>query len=454
MTAAEGSFVGLALQADGSTENTTAADFRYMLFQQGSMSPRNVVLPTPPEIGGGALTRDVVKAAVSSGGALNLIPRPETLGFFLFGMTGSCTTTINYDDDGILNDHAIDGSTVNSGLGQPSAAAKVCIQASGAATGNITVSGTVSGAPDTEVLALNGATRVVGSKLFTAITSVELPTVGATTVDVGFADGTYTHVFKLDSSDHFSAPYYTIRNLPSINVATDDGEVYAGSRLNMMSLDWSAPGFINGTVSFVGGAPAISDSSAWSALTYVDSGPPLLTAPSDQIEVPASTGIDVIGGSFAAVSSIPLDEQYVVGQYGPQGLDIVTRAFMLQLAVKLTDSTLYKKMMYDPAAGSAWTANIFKEGNITLNLKSAQDAVTIYKAGTSVVNRPYSVAIQANGQAGSSGNVAWSMEPIGYRAQRHIIGAVTGTFLASPNSAYDPITITLVNRRASYALPS
>jgi len=97
MTAAEKSFIGLARQSVKNTPITDDAAFTYMLFTQGSLAPAPVTLPLDPEIGGGALLRDVIKAGIVSGGRLSFIPRPKTLGFAFLGATGSVATIDNLD---------------------------------------------------------------------------------------------------------------------------------------------------------------------------------------------------------------------------------------------------------------------------------------------------------------------------------------------------------------------
>jgi hypothetical protein len=177
----------------------------------------------------------------------------------------------------------------------------------------------------------------------------------------------------------------------------------------------------------------------WDALAQVDAGPQFL-APYGAIELPTGTSARVLRGSFVAMSEIPLDEQYVVGNFAPEGLDIVHRSFILQLAVKIEDEVLYNKMMYDPANGSAWTADIFREADFRLEF------------GSDVDN--FLFTISGNGQSGADANVLWSAEPLDIRARRQLVMNVTGMFIASPDPQYDPITLELTNERADYVAAS
>jgi hypothetical protein len=88
MTQAEGSFVGLAKQVAKGTPNVTDGDFKYVLFRNSSLAPNPIVIPLDQEVGGGAMLRSLVKVGVNSGGGLDIIPRPQTLGDFLYGALG------------------------------------------------------------------------------------------------------------------------------------------------------------------------------------------------------------------------------------------------------------------------------------------------------------------------------------------------------------------------------
>lgn len=342
MTAAEGSYLGLAKQTAKGTPNTTDAEFKYFLFNEGSFGVNTQNLPLDPEVGGGALLRDVNKVGVMSGGALTFIPRPSTLGNLLLGVLPDVVT--------------VDNTTY------------------------------------------------------------------------------YTHTFTL-GTDHFTAPYYTMRNAPG-NLW---GEQMQDSRVASLALAWRGSNFLRGQVGLMGGLPAKVATAAWDPLTYLDTGPQFLT-PLSKIEVPDATALKVLSGSFAAANNIPLDEQWVVGSYQPDGFDITGKSFVLSLVVKVDDADLYTKINYDPAGGSAWVADIFKEANLDIQFVSNVEVDT---------GVPYSVAINANGQTGDNANVAWTAQPIPVRSQRNLMMQVTGTFLASP-TADTPVTVTLINDQASY----
>jgi len=88
MTAAEKSFIGIAKQTGVGVRNVTDAQFKYLLFRAGGVAPQNIVIPLDAEVGGGAMLRDMAKVGVTSGGALDIIPRPDTMGTMLYGALG------------------------------------------------------------------------------------------------------------------------------------------------------------------------------------------------------------------------------------------------------------------------------------------------------------------------------------------------------------------------------
>lgn len=346
MTASEGSFLGLAKQVAKGTINATDADFKYLLFRRGGFGVNSMFIPLGAEVGGGSMERNVVKVGVNTGGVLEFIPRPKSLGDFFLGCTGSVVSTPG-------------------------------------------------------------------------------------------ADSTYSHAFKF-AADQFDAPYYTVRYAPG----DIWGETYRDSRFNLLSLEWRAANFVTGTLGMLGIVPTMNVSTAaWGALAKVDSGPQFLS-PLGTIEIPTGSDALVLAGSFIAQNVMPLDQQYIVGDYYPEDLDIVSRSFILNLTVKIDDSTLYNKIQYDPAAGSAWTAEVFKEAAITLKFESD------IMAGGSI---PYSFQIDANEQAAATGdsNISWTAQPLEIVAQRQIIMQLQGFFLADP-LATQPIKLTLVNATASY----
>ena len=244
----------------------------------------------------------------------------------------------------------------------------------------------------------------------------------------------YTHQFHLPT-DQFDAPYFTFRSAPG-NMW---GEQYQDCRISGLALTWRGANYLRGVLSVNGGLPAKVDHTGWSASTHVDGGPQFL-APISKIELPTSTPIKVLGGTFAMGLNIPLDEQWIVGSYTPDAYDITSRSYVLSMAIKITDGALYSKMAYDPAGVSSnWVASLLRESNFDITFNS-----NVMAAGTT----PYSLSIAGNGGSGqSASNVVWSVAPIGLRAGRQVIMNATATFLADPTS---PVSVTLVNNKASY----
>lgn len=443
MAGAEGSFLGLAKQTAKGTPNTTDADFKYLLFRDGALGVNNMAIPLDNEVGGGALLRSVVKVGVNSGGAMDIIPRPETLGHFLYGVTGSVTTTADANLNGIVGPVPLTAGAqtgYNTKLHQPDTASTLFIAGTeDDMAGTVTIYGIVAGSADSDAIVLPGGgytagTKIAGAKTFTYVTSIDFPaeTNPGDKVNVGYDNGYYTHVFKLPT-DQFAAPYYTFRMAVPKEDGNTWGEQFTDGRINALAMAWRGARFMEGSVGFLGGEPTPVSTASWGALAKVDTGPQFLS-PYGEIELPTGTTARVLEGSFAAQSAIPLDQQYIVGQFFPEGLDIVNRGFILNLAVKVTDDVFYKKVMYNPYGVNTWMADVFREGDLRVYFRSDVGQ--------------YSLLIQANGASGANANVFWSATPIRLQAGRQVLLSLTGVFAAAPTG--DPIVLSLVNKRTSY----
>ncbi len=344
MTAAERSYLGIAKQTTKGTPNVTDAEFSYFLFRAGGIAPNNMFLPLDQEIGGGAMPRDVVKVGISSGGTLDMIPRPTNIGNLLLG-----------------------------------------------AIGNVA-------APSDN------------------------------------ADGSYAHVFTLPT-DEFDAPYWTVRSAPGGIWA----EQLQDCRVAGLVFSFTGARFVEGAATFLGGLPTPNiGTTGWNVPTYLDTGPQFLSPVSD-IELPTGTPAKVLSGAIAFGLQIPLDEQFIVGSYSPDDFAINQRTVNITLNLKVDDVDLYEKIMYDPGgSASAWTAQVFKEGDIKLDLISPENAGTGTGGDT-----PYSVTFDFDT---TDDNIVWTAAPIALRAGRQVVMQVTGTVL---NSANEPITATLTNTQST-----
>jgi len=433
MPSAEKSALGIAKQVGKGVPNTNDADFTYLLFINGGVAPNNVVIPLDPEVGGGALSRDVKKVGVTSGGAMEFIPRPASLGKLLLGAFGTVENDLVYKGALVAGDVLASGGYIF----DPAVPSAVTIVADKAATGNVVFEGTdASDAAASDTIALNGTTPVTGVTVFKTITKITLPAVSGATITIkANPTGAHTHVFQL-GPDQFAAPYFTLRSSP----ADMWGEQYQDCRVSALALAFKGADFVRGSVGFAGGLPTPVSKDTWNVAPKVDGGPQLI-APVSDIELPVSTNLKVLSGAITAGMAIPLDEQWIVGSYSPDDFDILSRSFALTYNVKITDAALYSKIMYDPAGGSAWATDMFREAAIKLDLVSDS------KIGET--NVPYRVQFRGNGLNGSKANVVWSAAPIAMRAGKQIVMTITGVFLADP-MAGEPITAILTNDVASY----
>jgi len=430
MTSSDSSLLGFAKQTALGTPNVTDASFKYLLFNEGGMGPENRTLPLDPEVGGGAMLRDVVKVGVLSRGQIAFIPRPDTIGNMLLGALGTVRS------DTLLYQQPLTITPITTGIGTLAQAATLSVVASGSATGDIIIVGTkVGGGAETETLSLNGTTLVTGVKSFLTVTSVTPPAVSSRTFTLtANPAAAHTHSFFL-GADQFAAPYYTFRTSPGALW----GEQFQDCRFSALNLGWRGANFVRGEAAMMGGLPAKLSPATWAAPTKTDGGPQFL-APVSNISVPTGSLLKVISGSLSFGMNVPMDEQWITGSYSPDAFDITQRAFQLSLVVKLTDAVLYDKAMYSAAGGSAWAVDMLREADIDINLKSAVEIAT---------GIPYSIKVAANGASGSGANVVWSAQAIALRPGKQITMALSGTFLADPAGG-EPVTVTLVNGTASY----
>jgi hypothetical protein len=457
MTSAQRSIIGFGKQTAKGTPQVTDGSFNYLLFTRGAAGVQNMTIPLDMEVGGGAMLREVVKTGVTSGGALEFIPRPQSLGLFLMGALGQDTVTGGVCQ---VETATVTGSCTGAGN------ATVIVTAANLLNSPVTYSVALTTGDNTATLVatkirtalaldLNLVDEYIvgGSGANIALTS-KLPQANDAALNISIANGTctgltaaptsvnttagsiaggsaYSHAFTLPT-DQFSAPYYTVRYAPG-NMW---GEQYQDARISMLGLSWRGANFVRGQMAFSGGVPTPNQvTTTWG--TSLDNTPPFIT-PVSTIEMPNGQNMKVLGGSFQSTMAIPLDEQWIVGSYNPDDFDIVSRAYVLQLAVKVTDNALYNKVVYDGlGAVSAWSAEILKEADFNITFNSAQ-----FVTGTT----PYSLKIEGNGGAAGSGNVAWSAQPIGLRAGSQVVMSVTGIFLADATQA---IKLTLTNGQSA-----
>lgn len=112
MASAENTKFGVALQTAAGAPNITEGSFDYLLYSEGALGPQNMIIPTDPEVGGGAMISDLKKVGISSAGAINFIPRAKSIGKLLYAALGKQDTpaavppgseayahTFNFGDD-------------------------------------------------------------------------------------------------------------------------------------------------------------------------------------------------------------------------------------------------------------------------------------------------------------------------------------------------------------------
>lgn len=247
------------------------------------------------------------------------------------------------------------------------------------------------------------------------------------------ASAAFTHAFTLPA-DGFDAPYFTFRSAPGKLW----GEVLEDCRMTALGLQWRGANFVRGQAAFTGLTPNPSSAAPVWNPSPPDQSPPFIT-PVSTIEIPDGSNVKCLAGSFLATVAIPMDQQWIVGSYSPDDLDIVQKAYVLNLTLKVANADLYNRMVYDGSGVvAAWTAEVMKEASFHIEFQSAESA------GSG--NHPFSLTIEGNGAAAPGGNVAWSAQPVGLRAGTQVVLNATGVFLAD---AAQTIQLTLVNEKST-----
>ena len=179
------------------------------------------------------------------------------------------------------------------------------------------------------------------------------------------------------------------------------GEQIQDTRIRALALTWRGANFLRGTAAFMGGLPTPVDTAAWTPprkSTAARSSSPQYRPSSCRQAFPPR----FLAGSFAAGMNIPLDQQWVVGSYTPDAMDITNRTFVVSLTLKIDDGTLYKKMSTILRPAAAWAASLMREANFKVQFMSDIEAD---------VGVPYCLTIKGNGQTDADANVVWSPPP-------------------------------------------
>lgn len=248
----------------------------------------------------------------------------------------------------------------------------------------------------------------------------------------------HTHTFKM-ATDQFDLPYWTVRRRTTVG-----GDVASDVRVAGLSFTFRAANFLRATGALLGaGTPSfVDDTTAWAAADYLDTKPPFLTC-KGTVELPTGDSLKAIRGSITIGNNMPLDEQYILGEYGPDDIEVVNRAIAMTFLVK-ADAVLYEKMMYDASQSGDWTPEILKEASMIMSFQSASEITT---------GQPFDLSFYVNGEDQASGdaNVAWSVQPINLQGNRQVLMAITGVVLADTAAYADgPFSAKLINDVASY----
>ncbi|MCX7596716.1 MAG: hypothetical protein N2235_23810 [Fischerella sp.] len=438
MATAEKSLLGFAEQGGKGSEVTDDANFKYIYFTEGTMGVNNINLPLDPEIGGGAMLRNIVRAGVSTAGQIAFIPRPKTLASMMAGVLGQAAVQsygINWDAFGpgwITTNQDYSNNPVT--LTTSNRIEVLVVQN----TGSITINGKndSDGAILMQIPSGSGQPKLgtfTSSVDFKKIVNVTIS--GSAKLKIGIREtGATTYQLSLNS-DQFSLSYYTVRFLPGKIWR----ETFVDTRFIALGLEWAASQFMRGTLTMLGRSPKI-DTGSQSLSVTPDNGNPFVGV-SGFVEF-GGTSLKTVAGNFAIQNQVAMDEEYVIGSYYPESLDIVSRTAAINFITKVDDADLYKKLTYNPGASNEWSEQIMRDGNFVFSMASeprSAPSTSPFSANapSGYQNLRNRILIYANMDANK---MAWTATPIGLRAQRQITMQMSGLFLADA----DPIRVQIV----------
>jgi hypothetical protein len=340
---------GLAKQTGKGTP-ALVADATWFLATDQTAGAQPRIQQLPQEMGGGMLSRGLVKTGVSGMAALRGVPRPDTLGHILLGLAGSVNT--------------------------------------------------VQTDPDTT------------------------PASG---------DEYYTHTFKI-GADPAEVPYYTMFRA----ISTSFGEQVTDVKMAALTLDMAAINFVSGEFAMAGIEPTlVPDISSWAPAPA--STPPFVSCVG---AVKLESGDDITtlpvrAASLTIANAQAVDQNFIIGSYYPRDIDVIARVVTLEFVVLVENSSRFGKLMYDPAGGSAWLADVFDTAAVQhLTFKSAENI-----AGMTLTPIPYELSL-------TGAKAQWAAQPIGMRGADNVLMRVTGTIIEP--GVGDPITLVLKNNTVSY----
>ena len=246
-------------------------------------------------------------------------------------------------------------------------------------------------------------------------------------------DEYYSHEFKI-GADPAEVPYYTMWRA----LGTSFGEQVADVRVASLTMDMAAINFVSGEFSMAGIEPTlVTDISSWNPAP--DTSPPFVACTgSVKIETgDTTTTLPVRAATLTVANGQAVDQNFIIGSYYPRDIDIIQRVVTLEFVVLVTGSTVYGKLMYDPAGGAAWVPDVFNTAAVQhITFKSAENI-----AGMTLTPIPYELSLTA-------AEADWTATPIGMRGADNVLVRVSGV-IKQPGSG-DPISLVLKNSTASY----
>ena len=372
-------------------KSSTVNNWFYHRVLDSDMGVADMQNAFPPEVGGRPFPAGAYKDGVMVGGGMTMHPRLQnSVGWLLYALLGNCKQSqpaLVYAGTLAATALAGDPATINTGITNPPAAAKLCVRIikkdPTPFTGVVTITQTTpdaitetfdfSNGPstdqrvdglETDVADNTGFECIVGANPITTIDSIALPA-GDTSVfvEVGYEDAVaFTHDFQPDTTYPNKVGWMGVRKcIPGSDGATWLGETYQDCKIINAILSLPNNGPIGMRADLMGRTYTQESDPSWAHNVAYEqySGVPIASVIGGTITIPQydTTPMRVVSTQLSFVNA-PLDAR-IERDYGSPFIGDVTvtsRLFSVDMIVKWINPDLYRSILGNSKVATTWSS--------------------------------------------------------------------------------------------------
>lgn len=447
MASALNSSFGIALQnAKSDAGGFTApvdSKFKYIFFSEGTgIGPVSDFLPLDQEVGAGPLIRDIKRVGIHTEGMIRFIPRAQAIGLFLFGALGSVTTTTGSGALAGSYHHKFKFAADQFSVPYFAMRRRIGAGSFGDEAYDIRIAGLQLEMESSNFVRATATFLGAGvPKIYDASAGTDPTSSWGTASQIDVSDTFLTCKGAISIASGADIAIASSTSATPIVVTTSAPHGLAtGNRVTIAGHLVNTPA--NGTATVT-----VLSSTTFSIDGSVGTGVGGATG-----SVSKHTSLKVLSANLTIGNSMPIDEQKLIGQYGLDNIEIVSRQIAVQFVAKVNDSELYRKMAYGvtgtPSYPESWVPRMYREAGLELQFQTEAPV-----PGTSGVGQTITFKANdgiASGTGAAAPNIVWSCQPIGLRGNRQVLLQFSGTIVADPSSANNPFQVDLVNDFADY----